>query len=298
MDSSSRRQCPICGGAAGTHAFPYTTRFNDMTFDYLRCSSCASVFVDPTPNADTFAKMYSKTLYHDTHYLDCNSSRYQSSAKLLSAFLPVGASVLDYGCGLGLFMKALLDEGFSATGVDFDQEAADYASQSVGRPAYSVATFLSRKSAATYDALHLGDVLEHLPDPASTLRELLGFVKPGGFLFVEGPLENNPSPVFWAAWLFGAVKRRVKPNFIGSSPPTHLLRVDAAQQMAFFTRLNTGLSRLHWDVHETGWPYASGGALKRAIAHAAASLGGTEICGVTFGNRFHGLFRLPDTARP
>jgi hypothetical protein len=50
-------------------------------------------------------------------------------------------------------------------------------------------------------------------------------------------------------------------------------------------------------VHETGWPYANGGALKRAIAGAAASLGGRKIFGVTFGNRFCGLFRLPDAAK-
>jgi SAM-dependent methyltransferase len=242
--------------------------------------------------------MYAKASYHDRHYLDCDSARYQSSAKLLSAFLPVGASVLDYGCGLGLFLKALQAEGFSATGVEFDQEAADYASESAGCPAYSVATFLSQKSTGAYDALHLGDVLEHLPEPGAALRELLGLVKPGGLLFVEGPLETNPSPVFWAACLFGAVKRLVRPNFIGSSPPTHLLRVNAKQQMAFFKRVDPGLWQLHWDVHETGWPYASGGALKRAIAGAGALLGGRKIFGVTFGDRFRGVFRLADAVKP
>jgi hypothetical protein len=98
--------------------------------------------------------------------------------------------------------------------------------------------------------------------------------------------------------MFGFLKRRVRPNFIGLAPPTHLLRVNAAQQLAFFTRLNPCLSRLHWDVYETGWPYADGGALKRAIARVAAMLGGREICGVSFGNRFRCVFRLPDMARP
>lgn len=43
-----------------------------------------------------------------------------------------------------------------------------------------------------FDAIHLGDVLEHLPHPASLLRELEPL---GGVFFIEGPLENNPSLV-------------------------------------------------------------------------------------------------------
>lgn len=297
VDRHIQRECPICGGSAGKRAFPYATHFNDLTFDYLQCRSCASVFVDPVPDADTFAKMYSKASYHDAHYIDCGSTHYQSSARLLREFLPAGAGVLDYGCGLGLFLKALRAEGFLATGIEFDQEAADYAAKSASCPAFSVGSFVSRPGEPAYDALHLGDVLEHLPDPATTLRDLLSYVKPGGVLFVEGPLENNPSPVFWAARLFGAVKWRLKPNFRGSSPPTHLLRVTEAQQLAFFTRVEPRLSRLHWDVHETGWPYASGGALKRAIAGVATALGGKRIGAATFGNRFRGVFRLPATAR-
>jgi SAM-dependent methyltransferase len=255
------------------------------------------VFVDPVPDADTFAKMYAKASYHDAHYIDGDPGHYESSAKLLADFLPKGASVLDYGCGLGLFLKALQAEGFLVTGVEFDQEAADYAATNVGCPAFAVTDFLSRPHVAAYDALYLGDVLEHLPQPSATLLELLGFVKPGGLLFVEGPLENNPSPVFWAARLFGAAKRRIRPAFVGGSPPTHLLRVNASQQLAFFARIEPGLSRLHWDVHETGWPYASGGPPKRAIASVAMALGGKQICGASFGNRFRGVFRLPGTER-
>ena len=139
----------------------------------------------------------------------------------------------------GCFLSALKVEGFSATGVEFDEEAAAYAAKNADCLVFSTASFFSQRNKATYDALHLGDVLEHLPEPGATLRELLGFVKPGGLLFVEGPLETNPSPVFWVARLFGVVKRLVRPNFIGSSPPTHLLRVNAVQQLTFFTRVRT-----------------------------------------------------------
>jgi 2-polyprenyl-3-methyl-5-hydroxy-6-metoxy-1,4-benzoquinol methylase len=293
MNQSPRRPCPICGGLAGEQAFPYATRFNDLTFDYVRCRCCASVFVDPIPDVSTFALMYAKASYHDAHYIDCKSGHYGTSARLLRDYLPPGASVLDYGCGLGLFVQALHAEGFSAIGVEYDEAAVAHAAKITGRPILSVAEFMSKRNMATYDALHLGDVLEHLPDPCATLSELLRFVKPGGLLFAEGPLENNPSPVYWAARLFGAVKRGLRPNFTGSSPPTHLVRVNAAEQLAFFMRVAPNLSRLYWNVYETGWPYSTGSALKRTIAVAALFLGGKRVMGATFGNRFHGMFRLP-----
>ena len=132
--------------------------------------------------------MYSKASYHDAHYLGCESADYGISARLLRDFSPVGASVLDYGCGLGLFLSALNVEGFSATGVE---EAAAYAAKNADCLVFSTASFFSQRNKATYDAVHLGDVLEHLPEPGANLRELLGFAKPGGLLFVEGPLETG-----------------------------------------------------------------------------------------------------------
>lgn len=296
LASPARRGCPVCGGAAGKRRFPYATRFNSVTFDYVQCRSCASVFVDPIPNPDTLIKMYAKGSYHDAHYVGVETAQYRASAKLLGNFLPQGARVLDYGCGVGLFLEALRAEGFAPIGVEFDREAAGYAADNSGCPVYSIAEFSSTPNRLGYDALHLGDVLEHLPEPAAVLRELLDVIKPGGLLFVEGPLENNPSPVFWTARLFGATKKLLRPKYIGCSPPTHLLRVSETQQADLLLRAEPRLSSLHWDVHETGWPYSRGGALKRAIAGVAQAIGGKRIGATTFGNRFRGIFLVPDRA--
>jgi len=74
MAERIRRPCPICGGAAGRAVFPYATRFNDNVFDYLACKSCGTVFVDPVPDAETFAKMYARTAYHDAHDAKCEGA--------------------------------------------------------------------------------------------------------------------------------------------------------------------------------------------------------------------------------
>jgi 2-polyprenyl-3-methyl-5-hydroxy-6-metoxy-1,4-benzoquinol methylase len=155
-----------------------------------------NVFVDPIPEADAFALMYAKASYHDVHYIDCQTAQYGTFAKLLRDYLAAGADVLEYGRGLGLFVQALHSVDFKASGVEYGEDAAAYAAEVTGCPVVSVADFIATRREATHEALDVGDVLEHLPDPGAALGDLLRFVKSGGLLFAEGPLENNPSPVY------------------------------------------------------------------------------------------------------
>lgn len=290
MFSSHTRVCPLCSGVATGAAFPYATLFNNTHFKYLNCSCCSTVFVDPVPDAQTFGKMYAKNAYHDCHYEGVEGGVYTDSAQLLRQHLPAGSLVMDYGCGVGAFLKALKSEGFVPYGVEFDADAAQFAGQNAGCDALSISDFSELAIKPVFDAIHLGDVLEHLPDPAKTLSELLNYLRPGGVVFAEGPLENNPSPVCWAAHLFGAIKRIIKPNFISNHPPTHLFRTGEKAQYNFFLGKNFALVPISWRVHEKGWPYLNGGIFKHSIAVLALMLGGKKFLGMTFGNRFEGLF--------
>jgi 2-polyprenyl-3-methyl-5-hydroxy-6-metoxy-1,4-benzoquinol methylase len=239
------------------------------------------------------AVMYAKNTYHDRHYAECKSEHYGSSARLLRQFLPAGACILDYGCGIGLFLKALKSEDFIPVGVEFDRDASAYAAATARCQTFSTTEFFALNESNRYDALHLGDVLAHLPNPTATLRELLVCLKPEGFLFIEGPLENNASLVSYAAHAVGYAKRLLRTQSVGTWPPTHLVRVNETQQLKFFEQVCPNLERLRWEVYESGWPYSSSRGAKQLIADAAIAIGGASIAGVTLGNRFRGVFRRP-----
>lgn len=290
MPPSDPRLCPLCSEHSGDLVFPYATSFNKIRFGYKKCIKCSTVFVDPVPDLQTFGMMYAKTAYHDCHYEDIDYSAYVNSANLLRRNLPSEAFVLDYGCGVGTFLKALKSEGFLPYGVEFDRDAARVAGRNAGCEVLSVTEFFDLSIKPSFDVIHLGDVLEHLPDPAATLTQLLDYLRPGGMLFVQGPLEINPSPVYWAARVFGSIKRMVRPGLTPCNAPTHLFRTNEKAQLEFFKHNKFKLSPIFWRVYETGWPYASGGVTKRCIASLAVMLGGIKIFGVTFGNRFEGLF--------
>ena len=285
------RPCPLCADPSSESSFPYAVVFDGQRFGYYLCTACNSVFVDPIPGEQTFARMYAKADYHDCHYSESKSTHYAAAATLLGNFTPTGSTVFDYGCGLGHFLRAVRSAGFHAFGVEFDQEAANAASLNTGCDVLSVADFYRQSAAPKFDVIHLGDVLEHLPDPANTLKQLLVYLKPGGLLFVEGPLEVNPSPVYWASRAFGSLKHWLRPGFVGQGNPTHLFRTGGQQQLDFFHMVEPALDLLHWEIYETGWPYASGGVIKRLISRAAVLMSGMKLGRMTFGNRFTGVFR-------
>lgn len=292
--SDSSRLCPLCDASASGMAFPFSVQFAGKRFDYFKCSRCASVFVNPVPNALTFAAMYAKAEYHDCHYVACDKVAYIKAAQLLRGLAPAGATVLDYGCGAGYFLQAVKKEGFLPCGVEFDADAAKLAAENVGCEVLTVEMFSAQAGGNNFDVIHLGDVLEHLPNPASILRGLLTRLKPGGILFIEGPLEINPSPVYWAANFFGTMKKYLRPGHVGQGQPTHLFRTGARQQLDFFTRVAVDYKLKHWVVYETGWPYNQGGLIKRVIMMFAIWLGGRSFRGHTFGNRFSAIYFSPD----
>ena len=270
-------------------SFPYQTYFNNTKFTYLKCNDCSSVFVSPSPNKNTINKMYDKTHYHDLHYQDKSLIEYIKSADLLKKYLKSGATVLDYGCGVGAFLIALKQSGFTPIGVEYDEKTVLEVFKNTNFTVYSIDGFPKPSSNIKFDAIHLGDVLEHLPNPKIILEQLLQYLNPAGVLFVEGPLEINHSPVYWASCIAGRLKKLIKPNLISNHPPTHLFRVNGESQLTFLKSINPSCKLVYWQIYETGWPYANGGFIKNIISKFAKFIGGKTLFGKTFGNRFKAI---------
>jgi 2-polyprenyl-3-methyl-5-hydroxy-6-metoxy-1,4-benzoquinol methylase len=288
---TERTSCPLCKYEGGRQVFPYATRFNSIVFSYLQCMGCKTAFVSPHPDAQTLSKMYASEAYHDQHYAEVNLAPYEHAARLLERHVARRACVLDFGCGAGYFLGQLKQLGFQAHGVEFDPGAAQQAATRSGCPVRTVDAFHAWTDGPLYDAVHLGDVLEHVTDPAQVLSGLVSRMKPGGVLFVEGPLEHNPSPVYWASLAMGALKKGLG-RYEADFPPTHLIRTHAAAQRRFFEAMGAGIETLHWRVYETGWPYAGQGLVRGGLARIAVAMGGWGWSDYRLGNRFEGLFRL------
>ncbi len=114
------------------------------------------------------------------------------------------AAVLDVGCAYGnhlLMLNSRLgcDQEVRLVGLDLHEDGLRYGRAFAATvPGYANVSFATGDltagldfADATFDAINLADVLEHLEDPVGVLRELARITKPGGVIVVSTPLRDG-----------------------------------------------------------------------------------------------------------
>lgn len=100
-----------------------------------------------------------------------------------------GQRSLDVGCFNGFFVCALLDAGFDAFGLDFNQRAVEYGLREYslrGRlQTCNVEDLAARRE--RYDVVTCFEVIEHVHDPAALVDNIVSLLNPGGLLVVSTP---------------------------------------------------------------------------------------------------------------
>lgn len=99
--------------------------------------------------------------------------------------------VLDVGCGSGALSEAISGLGYRVWGVESNPEASARAAcrieKVVGLDLRQVDEVREATSDVRFDILVFSDVLEHLYDPYSALKEYLELLPPGGLVLVSLP---------------------------------------------------------------------------------------------------------------
>jgi 2-polyprenyl-3-methyl-5-hydroxy-6-metoxy-1,4-benzoquinol methylase len=157
---------------------------------------------------------------------------------------------LDYGCGAGALLEGAARAGWRPVGVELDSRVARAVEERTG---FSVLTAEAADATNGHiaDALHLGDVLEHLTEMESHLARILRLIKPGGLLLAQGPLEGNFN--FFAVCC--GLSRRLRPWHRTEMAPYHVMMATSKGQRLLFQRF--GLIELEYLLHEVSWPAPS-----------------------------------------
>ena len=116
-----------------------------------------------------------------------------------------GRAVLDVGCGGGILAEAMAERGARVTGIDLGEKSLKVAKlhllESGREVSYRAvaAEDLAAEAPASFDVVTCMEMLEHVPDPASTVAACARLVKPGGSVFFS-TINRNPK-----SWLFAIV---------------------------------------------------------------------------------------------
>lgn len=128
-----------------------------------------------------------------------------------------GARCLDVGCGAGLLSEALARAGASVTGIDLALDSLAVArlhqveSGLEGiRYLHCTAEDMAASEPGSYDVVTCLEVLEHVPDPASTIAACARLLRPGGAAFFSTINRNLAAymvTIVGAEYLLGVLPR-------------------------------------------------------------------------------------------
>jgi len=116
-----------------------------------------------------------------------------------SAAQIAGKKVVDIGCGGGILAESMAARGAQVTGVDLSEKALGVARLHLYESGQTVdyrlisAEDIARECPASFDVVTCMEMLEHVPDPSSTIRACATLVKPGGHVFFSTLNRNLKS---------------------------------------------------------------------------------------------------------
>lgn len=115
-----------------------------------------------------------------------------------------GKTVLDVGCGGGILAESMARRAAGVTGIDLAARPLGVArlhalESGVANLEYReiAAEALAAERPAAFDVVTCMEMLEHVPDPASSVRACAALVKPGGWVFFS-TLNRNPKSFLFA----------------------------------------------------------------------------------------------------
>jgi 2-polyprenyl-3-methyl-5-hydroxy-6-metoxy-1,4-benzoquinol methylase len=179
-----------------------------MKYDLVPNLEFGFLQVRPTPSEEEITAFYSAEFYsgdykkfndsalevqlEDADFYHGTWGQMAANIERLRLRPLAGTSLLDVGCGWAQALLFLRGLGMDCYGFDPAPEAVEYATRKGLNVRHAgmgqMAVFENRR----FDVVTLMNVLEHLADPVSILREIRSDVlKPGGMIVIDVPNEFN-----------------------------------------------------------------------------------------------------------
>lgn len=203
--------CPLCGHTKFTNYMICDDHtVTAESFALVKCEKCTLVFTNPRPTLNELSKYYqsseyishtdrANSLFHIIYKLVRNYTLRQKS-RLVTSISNGQGKILDYGCGTGDFLKAMLKQGWEGHGYEPDVKAASIANAKTGESIISTIDKIDNN----YDVITAWHVIEHVSELLDTMRKLKKALKAEGHLIIAVPNYQSYDAQYyreyWAAY--------------------------------------------------------------------------------------------------
>ncbi|MGH9186051.1 MAG: class I SAM-dependent methyltransferase [Acidimicrobiales bacterium] len=190
--------CPMCG------TDDRRILFEDPPHTVMRCGACTMVWVTPRLSGEALRHVYDEGYWSSDAPRSKGYADYRRDERLyLKTFrkrlafvgphLGLPGRLLDVGCAAGFFMQAASEAGWQVDGVELSPEISAYARDRFGFEDIHVGTLdTAPVEPGSFDVVTMWDVVEHVPDPQSLLRQAHVLLRPDGRLVIS--TQNVDSP--------------------------------------------------------------------------------------------------------
>ncbi len=263
-------RCLSCGG---TRLAPLALRYEFRgSFPLVACASCGLRFLAVQPAPDSLAELYSAEYFERDFRCGRSATAVYDEAMyreedrgLLDAFerLRPPGRLLEVGCAAGWLLKHAAERGWRVQGVELSEAAVAHA-RSLGLEVHRGELADARLPGGFFDLVYLGDVLEHVPDCRGTLAEVARVLRPGGVLWLRGPITTNSLARRVALAVTGALGRAL----VLREPPYHLWEFTPGPLAALFRAVGLEVIECRQSKIAPGSAHGEKSALQRAAMAA------------------------------
>ena len=207
-------KCIVCGSSQFEPFLvckDYTV--SQESFNIVSCKSCGFKFTNPRPENSVIGDYYKAEEYvsHSNTTKGVVNKLYHSvrnytlkqKLKLISSYVSRG-TMLDYGCGTGMFLNVCKNDGWETYGMEPDDNARKMSIEK-GLDVFSDKDKVSDRIAdKKFNAITLWHVLEHVTDMEATLSFFKSKLNNDGVLIIAVPnhvsYDAQYYKEFWAAY--------------------------------------------------------------------------------------------------
>jgi 2-polyprenyl-3-methyl-5-hydroxy-6-metoxy-1,4-benzoquinol methylase len=169
----------------------YRVSFIRCGFKFVICDSCGTLYTNPILKDEILEDFYvtehkwAGVLANDIQ-TDLDAKKFGFGLKQIELYKKEKGTLLDIGCGPGLFLKIATQAGWMVRGIEFNQLEVESA-RANGLDVSSLDIFSPEFDDCKFDVICMWEVLEHLSEPAKVIDRVRSLLTSEGLLLILVP---------------------------------------------------------------------------------------------------------------